>query len=109
MAFDNMKKNHTCGIYISPILACTQYLVFKAEKTYRRIYTRKDTFIIKTRVINMCKNLLLYICFSCLTIIFYFDYLKSSVGECLRRSLAVLGVEGSSLLTASHRCDCFIL
>ena len=37
----------------------------------------------------------------------FFDitHLGSSVGEWLGRSLAVLGVDGSSLLTESQRCD----
>ncbi len=36
---------------------------------------------------------------------YYFNYIGSSVGEWLRYSLAVLGVYGSSLLTASQICD----
>ena len=35
----------------------------------------------------------------------FFKYQMSSVGEWLRHSLAVLGIDGLSLLTASQRCD----
>ena len=36
---------------------------------------------------------------------FIFYFRGSSVGECLERLIAVLGVDDSSLLTASQRCD----
>ena len=36
---------------------------------------------------------------------YYFNYIGSSVGEWLRYSLAVLGVDGLSLLTVSQICD----